>query len=76
MQGHVAALLLQFMKYWHVGNLRRLFLELPAEYLILFLRLIVTGFALDNRILFSGVLGCFSGLRFPMLRKDAQTSLR
>jgi glycosyltransferase involved in cell wall biosynthesis len=73
MQGHVAALLLQFMKYRHVGNLRRLFLELPAEYLILFLRLIVTGFALDNRILFSGVLGCFSGLRFPMVRKEAPT---
>jgi glycosyltransferase involved in cell wall biosynthesis len=76
MQGHVAALLLQFMKYRHVGSLRRLFLELPAEYLILFLRLIVTGFALDNRILFSGVLGCFSGLRFPMVRKEAQTPLR
>jgi glycosyltransferase involved in cell wall biosynthesis len=76
MQGHVAALLLQFMKYRHVGNLRRLFLELPAEYLILFLRLIVTGFALDNRILFSGVLGCFSGLRFPMVRKEAPTPLR
>jgi glycosyltransferase involved in cell wall biosynthesis len=76
MQGHVAALLLQFMKYRHVGNLRRLFLELPAEYLVLFLRLIVTGFALDNRILFSGVLGCFSGLCFPMVRKEAQTSLR
>jgi GT2 family glycosyltransferase len=76
MQGHVAALLLQFMKYRHAGNLRRLFLELPAEYLILFLRLIATGFALDNRILFGGLLGCISGLRFPLPRKQAVAPLR
>jgi GT2 family glycosyltransferase len=76
MQGHVAGLLLQFAKYHHAGNLRRLFLELPAEYLLLFLRLIVTGFALDNRILFSGALGCLSGLRFLLLRRAGQTEAR
>ena len=73
MQGHVAALLLQFWKYRHPGNLRRLFLELPAEYAILLLRLIVTGFTLDNRILLSGALGCLAGLRFAVLRKHAHT---
>lgn len=76
MQGHVAALLVQFAKYRHLGNLRRLCLELPAEYLILFLRLIATGFTLENRILFSGVLGCISGLRFLLPRTEARTSLR
>jgi GT2 family glycosyltransferase len=73
MQGHVAALLLQFWKYRHPGNLRRLFLELPAEYAILMLRLIVTGFTLDNRILLSGALGCLAGLRFAVSRKHAHT---
>ena len=73
MQGHVAALLLQFWKYRHWGNLRRLFLELPAEYAILMLRLIVTGFTLDNRILLSGALGCLAGLRFAVTRKPVHT---
>src|SRR5262249_13163589 len=67
MEGHVAALLLQFAKYRHAGNLRRLLLTLPAQYLLLFLRLIVTAFPLSNRILFSGAIGCVSGLRFPFL---------
>ncbi len=69
MQGHVAALILQFIKYRDVGNLRRLFLRLPGEYVILFLRLIVTGFSLDYRILMRGALGCISGLRFAFFRK-------
>jgi glycosyltransferase involved in cell wall biosynthesis len=69
MQGHVAALILQFVKYRDIGNLRRLCLRLPAEYVILFLRLIVTGFSLDYRILMRGALGCLSGLRFALFRK-------
>jgi GT2 family glycosyltransferase len=76
MKGHVAALILQFAKYGHAGNLRRLFLRLPAEYAILMLRLIVTGFSLDNRILMRGGLGCLSGLRFALVRKQEPTSAR
>ena len=68
MQGHVAALILQFAKYGDIGNLRRLFLRLPGEYAILFLRLIVTGFSLDYRILMRGALGCLAGLRFALRR--------
>jgi glycosyltransferase involved in cell wall biosynthesis len=71
MKGHVAALILQFAKFGHFGNLRRLFLRLPAEYAILMLRLVVTGFSLDNRILLRGSLGCLSGLRFALTRKQA-----
>ena len=71
MQGHVAALLLQFAKYRDLGNLRRLLLRLPAEYAVLVLRLIVTGFALDQRILLRGALGCLAGLRFAF-RKPQQ----
>ena len=68
MQGHVAALVIQFRKFGYPGNLRRLLLELPAEYCLLLLRLLVTGFAPDHRILLRGVLGCFSGLRAVLHR--------
>jgi GT2 family glycosyltransferase len=72
MEGHVAALVLQFARYRHAGNLRRLLFTLPAEYLLLLFRLAVTGFSLDNRILFSGAVGCLSGLCFPFLSKRKQ----
>ncbi len=74
MEGHVAALLLQFAKHGHAGNLRRLLLALPAEYLLLLRRLAATGFSLDNRILLSGALGCLSGLRLPLLSRRKQAS--
>ena len=76
MEGHVAALLLQFTKYHHAGNLRRVLFELPAEYLFLLFRLAVTGFSLDNRILLGGVVGCFSGLRIPLLSRRKQAVMR
>ena len=68
MQGHVAALLLQFAKYGDFGNLRRLLFRLPAEYALLTLRLIVSGFAIDHRILLRGALGCLAGLAFAVRR--------
>jgi GT2 family glycosyltransferase len=73
MEGHVAALALQFSKHGHAGNLRRLLFRLPAEYLRLLFRLVVTGFSLDNRILWSGALGCLSGLRFPLHLRRSRT---
>ena len=77
MKGHVAALLLQFANHGHAGNLRRLVLELPAEHLILLLRLVVTGFSLENRILLRGALGCLAGLRFaPSLRQGRAPARR
>ena len=38
MRGHVAALLIQFQRHGHPGNLRRLALSLPYHYLKLFVR--------------------------------------
>jgi len=76
MQGHVAALLLQFAKYRHAGNLRRLLFRLPAEYLLLLFRLVVTGFSLHNRILFSGALGCLAGLGFGFQSNRKQAPAR
>ena len=73
MQGHVAALILQFAKTGDPGNLRRLLFRLPAEYLVLFLRLVAAGFSLDNRIMLRGALGCIAGLRFVFrLRRPSQ----
>jgi GT2 family glycosyltransferase len=69
MQGHVGALLLQFFMHGHRGNLKRLFLVLPRMYLTALQRFLLTGFSQDSRILFSEVLGCFSGLRFAFIRK-------
>ena len=74
MQGHVAALVLQFRKSGDFGNLRRLFFQLPAEYFLLFLRVLATGFAADRRILLRGGLGCFSGLRAILGSEPAETS--
>ncbi len=76
MKGHVGALILQFMKYGDAGNLRRLFLQLPFEYLILFLRLIVSGFSLDYRIQLRGALGCLSGLSFAFSRRREESPVR
>ena len=69
MKGHVAALILQFARYRDIGNLRRLVLQLPAEYLALLLRSIASGFSKDCRLLLGGALGCAAGLRFVFLRK-------
>jgi GT2 family glycosyltransferase len=64
MKGHVASLLLQYRKYGHVGNLRRLFIRLPFSYVMLVLRLIAGGFALEDRIEFAGLRGAIAGLGF------------
>jgi glycosyltransferase involved in cell wall biosynthesis len=70
MKGHVAALILQFQKTREIGNLRRLLIRLPAEYLILLLRSAATGFPLEYRIQLRGALGCWDGLRFAFPGKE------
>jgi glycosyltransferase involved in cell wall biosynthesis len=74
MQGHVAALFLQYFLYKHRGNLKRIFWALPRGYVTLLQPLIMTGFSPECRILFSGVLGWFSGLRFAFVRKERSES--
>jgi hypothetical protein len=69
MQGHVAALLLQFFTHKDRGNLKRLFLVLPRMYLTCLQRFLVSGFSPDYGIVLSGLLGCFSGLQFAFLYK-------
>ena len=64
MKGHVAALILQFANCRRFGDLRRLFLALPLEYTMLLVRLALSGFALENRILLRGAAGSIAGLGF------------
>ncbi len=64
MRGHVVALLVQFARYKHWGNLRRLFVALPRYYSRWFLFGLFKGFKYFNRTLLAEVLGCFSGVKF------------
>ena len=63
MRGHVAALLVQFAKYKHWSNLRRLFITLPKYYTKRFL-FGFKDFKSLNKTLLSEVLGCLSGIKF------------
>jgi len=58
MRGHVAALLVQFEKHRHWGNLRRLSIELPHYYFRRLTRMSPKG---DRDLVLSELLGCAWG---------------
>lgn len=64
MRGHVAALLVQYEKYGHGGNLWRAFVVLPGGYLRTLASGLVKGFGLRHRMLVPEVRGCVAGLLF------------
>lgn len=64
MRGHVVALLVQFARYKHWGNIHRLFFALPSYYNRQVLYGFLNGFKSLNKTLLAEVLGCFSGLKF------------
>ncbi len=64
MRGHVAALLIQFEKYRHWGNLRRILVSLPWYYAKLAVKGVLNGFSGRERTLHEEILGCLSGLAF------------
>jgi GT2 family glycosyltransferase len=64
MRGHVAALLIQFERYHHIGNLIWLFFRLPAHYLVLAIAAATRGWPSGDRILLGAARGCWSGVRF------------
>ncbi len=76
MRGHVAALLVQYGRHGHAGNLRRLALSLPRDYL----RQIAASakhrrFSGRFRLLGTEVMGALAGLgavRWAVTREDAQ----
>ncbi|PSB19610.1 glycosyl transferase family 2 [filamentous cyanobacterium CCP2] len=69
MRGHVTALLIQFAKYHHWGNLRRLFVALPRYYSRLLWNALIKGFKGRNMTLITEIFGCFSGIGFYFSRR-------
>jgi GT2 family glycosyltransferase len=68
MRGHVAALLIQFEKHRHWGNLRRLFITLPWSWARLFLSGCLHGFSLRHRFLWQELAGSFAGLCYYLMQ--------
>lgn len=64
MRGHVAALLIQFEKTRHGGNLRRLFWALPRYYAGLLRQRYCRGYEPRHCTLFREIQGCLSGVCF------------
>jgi glycosyltransferase involved in cell wall biosynthesis len=64
MRGHAAALLVQYERSGHWGNLRRAFVSMPVWYARRFARGIVKGFPARDRLLSREVCGYVSGLVF------------
>jgi GT2 family glycosyltransferase len=64
MRGHVTALLVQFERHRHWGNLRRLTLTLPADYARTLVDGVLRGFGPRHRTLGAEVRGCLAGVRF------------
>jgi glycosyltransferase involved in cell wall biosynthesis len=67
MQGHVAALLLQYRKHGDRGNLRRLCVDLPLMYAQILKQAILSRFCVESRALLAGIPGCLSGVRFALI---------
>lgn len=64
MRGHVVALLVQFARYQHWGNLRRLGVALPRYYSRLFLRGLFKGFRKRRSTVPTEILGCLAGVKY------------
>ncbi len=74
MRGHVAALLVQFAKYGHWGNLRRLFLVIPKAYAKFFFRQLLKGFKPEYSTLLAEILGLLSGVKFYLQNRSSRNS--
>jgi GT2 family glycosyltransferase len=64
MRGHVTALLVQFERHRHWGNLYRLAIGLPAYYARQLVTGALRGFPLASRIALGGATGAVAGLRY------------
>lgn len=69
MAGHVASLLVQYARYRHFGNLRRILVNLPVHYVRQFVDAVLQGDTRKARLVWRSVLGCFKGLRPCYLAK-------
>lgn len=75
MRGHVAALLIQFARYGHWGNLIRLFVILPGYYVKVLLGGILRGFSSRHKTLLVEVFGCLAGIKFYLQYRDYDAKL-
>ncbi|WP_449048101.1 glycosyltransferase family 2 protein [Parapedobacter sp.] len=64
MKGHVSALLVQYEKYGHIGDMRRVKRHLPFMYLRRTLSSLLRGRAYGLRSLIIEVRGCIAGWQF------------
>jgi GT2 family glycosyltransferase len=60
MRGHVTALFVQYERYGHWGNLKRIFWVLPRHYARVFFR--IRGRTWSKRMLIDQIRGCVAGL--------------
>jgi len=67
MRGHVTALLIQFERTGHWGNLRRLFWSLPRFYIRLLGKRFLIGYQLRHSTIFREIKGCIAGVWFYLL---------
>lgn len=70
MRGHIAALLIQFDRYHHWGNLRRLAITLPTYYTKLLIRAVLSGFKQRHSTVLTEILGCLSGIKFYLWHRS------
>jgi hypothetical protein len=61
MRGHVAALLAQFARFHHWGNLHRIVVELPLHYAEVWFRALVRGEG-NNLVLIESARGSVAGI--------------
>ena len=75
MRGHVSALLIQFEKYKHWGNLRRLLLSLPRYYMRLVRNGIIRRSGTRRSTVVLEIAGCLSGVKFYLLNMRGRKKL-
>lgn len=74
MRGHVAALLIQFERYRHWGNLRRLGIALPRYYFRRTLARMLKRNQPPGEILVAEITGCFAGIKFYLQNRQRQSN--
>jgi len=75
-RGYVAALLFQFARYRHWGNLRRLFWSLPTYYAGLLTIGLLRGFGPRYRTYLAEISGCLAGIKFYLQNRDSGKGLQ
>ncbi|MBE9570904.1 MAG: glycosyltransferase [Proteobacteria bacterium] len=75
LRGHVSALLIQFEKYKHWGNLRRLLLSLPRYYMRLICNGMIRRSGTRRSTVVHEIAGCLSGVKFYLLNMRGRKKL-